>query len=165
MKKLIFIAYLCCLTFSVGAQTSDLDAIYKQQVHAFLDQWHDDAAQARWAYFDKIAKNGVYIGTDKTELWSRDAFKIWATPYFERKAAWAFKAIKRNVYLSEDKQFIWFDELLDTQMGVCQASGVMRKTEQGFEIAHYQLSIAVPNEVAKDVSKAIREFEAKPAGK
>jgi hypothetical protein len=161
MKPLILAC--CALLFSLSAlaQPADADAALKQQVNAFIDEWHDDAANARLAYFDKIAKDGVYIGTDKTELWKRDEFKAWATRFFERKAAWAFRATKRNVYLSPDKSFIWFDELLDTQMGVCQASGVIRKTGKGFEIEHYQLSIAVPNEVAAPVTTIIKDFEAK----
>jgi hypothetical protein len=161
MKKLIFAC--CALLFSLGAlaQAGDAEAVYKQQINAFIDEWHDDAAHARLAYFDKIAKDGVYIGTDKTELWKRDEFKAWAKRFFERKSAWAFTATKRNVYLSPDKKFIWFDELLDTQMGVCQASGVIRKTDKGFEIEHYQLSIAVPNDVAGPVTRIIKEFEAK----
>jgi hypothetical protein len=163
MKQIIFVVY--ALLFSVGAfaQSEGADAAYKKQINAFIDEWHDDAAHARPAYFDKMASNGVYIGTDKTELWSRDEFKAWAKKHFERKSAWAFKASKRNVYLSDDKKFIWFDELLDTQMGVCQASGVIRKTAKGFEIEHYQLSIAVPNQVADRVTKTIKDFEAKPA--
>lgn len=163
MKRLIL---ACCLFLSsVGALAQDADAVLRQQVNAFVDQWHDDAAHARLAYFDKIASDGVYIGTDKTELWRRDEFKTWAKRQFERKSAWAFKATRRNVYFSPDKQFIWFDELLDTQMGVCQASGVIRKTANGFEIAHYQLSMAVPNDVGSQVTKLIKEFEAKPARK
>ena len=165
MKK-YFLA--CCLVLaSLGAiaQPADVDAAYTKQINAFIDEWHDDAANARMAYFDKIAKNGVYIGTDKTELWNRDEFKAWAKRFFERKSAWNFHSTKRNVYLSPDKKFIWFDELLDTQMGPCQASGVIRKTDKGFEIEHYQLSIAVPNDVADKVTKTIKEFEAKPEPK
>ena len=165
MKKILLSLYLSLVTLGAYAQTSGGDAVVKQEVNVFLDQWHDDAANARYSYFDKMAKNGVYIGTDKTELWTRDAFKAWAKPYFERKSAWAFKAIKRNIYFSEDKKFIWFDELLATQMGICQASGVVRQTERGLEIEHYQLSIAVPNEVSNDVSKIIKEFEAKSSVK
>jgi hypothetical protein len=163
MKRLIL---ACCLILSsLGAFAQDADAALRQQVNAFVDGWHDDAAHARAAYFDKIASDGVYIGTDKTELWHRDAFKAWAQKYFDRKSAWSFKASRRNVYFSPDKQFIWFDELLDTQMGVCQASGVIRKTAAGFEIAHYQLSMAVPNDLAAQVTRSIRQFEAKPAAK
>jgi hypothetical protein len=163
MKRLIL---ACCLCLSASiAFAQDADTALRQQVNAFVDEWHDDAAHARPAYFDKMAKEGVYIGTDKTELWHRAAFKAWAKKYFDRKSAWAFKATRRNVYFSPDKQFIWFDELLDTQMGVCQASGVIRKTATGFEIEHYQLSMAVPNELASQVTKTIKEFEAKPAAK
>jgi hypothetical protein len=123
------------------------------------------AANARQAYFEKIAPHGIYIGTDKTELWNREQFKAWSKRFFDRKSAWTFKATKRNVYVSADRKFIWFDELLDTQMGVCQASGVMRKTDKGFEIEHYQLSLAVPNEVADQVTKVIKEFEARTVAK
>ncbi len=162
MKRLILACCLCLASLGAAAQAPAADAAYQRQIHAFIDEWHDDAAHARLRYFDKMAPNGIYIGTDKTELWTRDQFKEWAKRFFERKSAWAFKAIKRNVYMSADKNFIWFDELLDTQMGVCQASGVMRKTAHGFEIEHYQLSIAVPNDVADKVTKLIKEFEAAP---
>jgi hypothetical protein len=165
MRKLVLFCCLSFFSFCGYAQTPDIDADYKREIGGFLDQWHNDAAHARLSYFDKIAPNGVYIGTDKTELWTRDAFKIWARPHFERKQAWTFTAIKRNVYMSEDKKFIWFDELLDTQMGVCQASGVIRRTDQGLKIEHYQLSIAVPNEIANKITNTIKEFEGERAAK
>lgn len=164
MKRLVI---ACCMFFLMtsGAH-AQADAALKQQVNAFVDEWHDDAAHARLAYFDKIASDGVYIGTDKTELWRRDEFKTWAKKFFERKSAWAFKAVRRNVYLSADKSLIWFDELLDTpNMGPCMASGVIRKTAAGFEIVHYQLSMAVPNELAGQVTKLIGAFEAQQARK
>ena len=131
----------------------------------FRSAWHDDAAHARMAYFDKMAPDGVYIGTDRSELWQRDAFKAWARKYFEgKKSAWTFKASRRNVYASEDGTLIWFDELLDTaNMGHCMASGVIRKTAKGFEILHYQLSIAVPNEIAGQVTALVKKAEAAPA--
>lgn len=162
--KNLFLALCICLTGAGAfAHAPASDAAYRKQIHAFIDEWHDDAAKARLAYFDKIAPNGIYIGTDKAELWNREQFKAWARGFFGRKSAWSFKAVKRNVYMSPDKKFIWFDELLDTQMGPCQASGVIRKTAQGFEIAHYQLSIAIPNEVAAEVTKLVRQAEAKPS--
>jgi hypothetical protein len=56
---------------------------------------------------------------------------------------------------------VWFDEQLNTQMGTCQASGVLLNTGKGFKIEHYQLSLAVPNPLMDSFSKAIREYEAK----
>jgi hypothetical protein len=162
MKKIILSIFLLALSFGAQAQNAPSDAAYRKQINAFIDEWHDDAANARMAYFDKIAPNGIYIGTDKTELWNREQFKAWAKRFFDRKSAWSFKATKRNVYMSPDKKFIWFDELLDTQMGPCQASGVIRKTDKGFEIEHYQLSIAVPNEVADKVTRLVKEYESRP---
>lgn len=161
MKNYLLACVLVLANVTAMAQAADADAVYRKQVNAFIDEWHDDAANARLAYFDKIAKHGIYIGTDKTELWNRDQFKAWAQRAFARKSAWSFKAIKRNVYMSADKKFIWFDELLDTQMGPCQASGVIRKTDKGFEIEHYQLSIAVPNEVADKVTRLVKEYDTK----
>jgi hypothetical protein len=163
MNRLIL---ACCLVLtSIGAFAQAADAALKQRINAFVDEWHDDAAHARMAYFDKIAKDGVYIGTDKAELWRKDEFKVWAQKYFERKSAWAFKTIRRNVYASADKHIIWFDELLDTSMGVCQASGVIHRTPTGFEIEHYQLSIAVPNDLSAGISKTIKQFEAQAGAK
>ena len=160
MKRLLL---ACCLLFSMI--TAHADPHLKRRVDTFVDRWHDDAAHARMSYFDKIAKDGIYIGTDKTERWRRDEFKAWARPYFKRKSAWVFKAIKRHVYASEDGSMVWFDELLDTQMGVCQASGVMRRKGDSFEIVHYQLSMAVPNEVGGQVTRLIKDFEAKDGWK
>ena len=155
MKRLIL---ACSLLFSAtSGWAASADAALSAKVNAFVDAWHDDAAHARMAYFDKIAADGVYIGTDRSELWHKDAFKKWAAPYFAGKTAWAFKATRRNVYTSIDGKTIWFDELLDTQMGPCQASGVLRATGSGsrFAIEHYQLSMAVPNELAKAVTTLI----------
>jgi hypothetical protein len=153
----------CFLFLSLaGFARAEADPELTRQVNAFVDAWHDDAANARLAYFDKMAPDGVYIGTDRSELWKRDEFKAWAKKYFDRKSAWSFKASRRNVYASQDGSLIWFDELLDTpNMGQCMASGVIRKTKNGFEIVHYQLSMAVPNEVNGQVKKLIDAHEKK----
>jgi len=46
-------------------------------------------------------------------------------------------------------------------MGILQATGVVRPTPASFEIVHYQLSIAVPNDVIPQVTCAIKAFESK----
>jgi hypothetical protein len=163
MIQSLFLA--CCLFYTGLAQAAGADPALLKQVNAFVDGWHDDAAHARMAYFDKIAADGVYIGTDRSELWQRDAFRAWGRNYFEgKKSAWTFHATRRNVHVSDDGKLIWFDELLDTEnMGHCMASGVIRKTATGFEIVHYQLSIAVPNAIAGQVTGLIKAAEAKAA--
>jgi hypothetical protein len=165
MRTALCVIALVLASLPAVAQGPEADAAFRSRINAFVDEWHDDAAHSRLRYFDKIAPNGVYIGTDKSERWTRDEFKAWAKPHFDRPTAWAFRALHRNVAFSADKTYVWFDEQLDTQMGVCQASGVIRMTSDGPRIEHYQLSVAIPNDLVDRVSKEIREFEAKPAAK
>lgn len=167
LAAIIVAAVVPCAATAVAqpaGATADA-AAFTRQVNAFVDGWHADAAHARPAYFDKIARQGVYIGTDRTEVWTRDQFQAWAKPYFDRKKAWAFTARQRNVYFSPDRRWVWFDEQLDTQMGICQASGVIRHADGKFLIEHYQLSLAVPNALNDGFARAIAEHEAREAEK
>ncbi len=159
MKRLLIAAATALMMHS--ALAADPDSEFRQQVNAFVDSWHDDAANTRPGYWDKFTPEAVFIGTDKSEVWSYKEFKAWAKRFWDRKKAWSFTAQKRNVYFSPDKKYVWFDEQLNTQMGTCQASGVLRNTGQGFLIEHYQLSLAVPNPLMDSFSKAIREHEGK----
>ena len=106
--------------------TPNTEAV-KLSANKFLDQWHRDAANADTVYFDKMARGGTYLGTDPTENWSTEEFREWARKYFEAGEAWDFEPRDRNIYLAEDGKYIWFDELLDTWMGVCRGSGVLSR--------------------------------------
>ena len=152
-------------SFTSYADVPGIDDEFQHQVAVFLDTRHDDAAHANLSYFDKMAQDGVYIGTDKSERWARDDFKAWAKPYFDRKKAWEFHAFNRHIAYTEDRSLIWFDEQLHTQMGICQASGVIRNTKDGFKIEHYQLSLTVPNDLVDHIQKEIDEFDARSAKK
>lgn len=131
----------------------------KKEINLFVDQWHKDAANANPDYFTKIADGGIFIGTDKTEHWTKEAFQAWSKKFFDKGKAWSFKATERNIYFATDASYAWFDELLDTQMGTCRSSGVLRRTTNGWEIKHYQLSIAVPNDISRAVTKMITAYE------
>lgn len=128
-------------------------------VNRFIDQWHQDAANVdREAYFGKIDEDGIYIGTDATEVWTRREFYNWAEPQFTGKGtAWDFKAIERNIYFGEKSKYVWFDELLSFgKDGILRGSGVLIWRKEGWKIMHYVLSLPVPNESFGDVMKAIR---------
>jgi len=142
-----------------SAQKTKKDSLSKLEINQFMDNWHLFAANADTLFFEMMAPNGVYIGTDKTEIWKRDEFKKWAMPFFKRKSAWDFKAIKRNIYFSDDKKYAWFDEQLDTWMGVCQSSGVLKRKGKTWQIEHYQLSVTLPNDVTKDFIKLVKDYE------
>nr|WP_236676290.1 nuclear transport factor 2 family protein [Chryseolinea lacunae] len=133
------------LSFTAGAQQTE------KEINQFIDQWHLAASQANGkAFFESIADNGVYIGTDAKERWTKTEFVSFAMPYFDKGKAWDFKPYDRDLHVTSDEKNAWFSELLTTWMGVCRGSGVLRKTKQGWKIEQYHLSVTVPNEIIKD---------------
>ncbi len=58
-----------------------------------------------------------------------------------------------KAYLQRFRQFChgWFDETLDTWMGVCRGSGVLINKNGKWLIKQYVLSLTVPNEKMKEV--------------
>lgn len=133
----------------------------REDIEAFLTEWHQDAANARPAYFDKMAAGGIYIGTDKTELWTKEEFEEWCQPYFESGRTWDFNATDRNIYLSDKGSYAWFDELLDTHMGDCRASGVLMRENGSWRIKHYHLSVTVPNDTLDGFVDLVKAYEEK----
>lgn len=153
MKKLVA---LLILTFSIMATAQG----QKKSINSFLDSWHKDASNADFKnYFDKIAEDGIYIGTDATENWTKKEFEVWAKPYFDKGQAWSFTALERNIYFSPDKKLAWFDELLDTQMKICRGSGVLEFKNGKWKIKHYVLSMTIPNDNVDEVIKAKEKIE------
>lgn len=145
MNKIFIFLCMLAVTLHVTAQ--------KTEINTTVDAWHKAAADADFdAYFDLMTKDGVFIGTDATENWQNKDFKAFSKPYFDKGKAWSFTALERNVYLDESKKIAWFDELLDTQMEICRGSGVLKKVKGKWKIAHYVLSIAIPN---SDVDKVV----------
>lgn len=127
----------------IPALTSEPTLI--QQAAKVIDAWHLAAADADFdQYFSLMTKRGVFVGTDATEHWENKAFKSFSKPYFNAGKAWSFTSLERHIYHNDTT--VWFDELLDTQMGICRGSGVLEFEEGQWKIAHYVLSIAVPND-------------------
>ena len=127
----------------IPALTSEPTLI--QQAAKVIDAWHLAAADADFdQYFSLMTKRGVFVGTDATEHWDNKAFKSFSKPYFNAGKAWSFTSLERHIYHNDTT--VWFDELLDTQMGICRGSGVLEFEEGQWKIAHYVLSIAVPND-------------------
>lgn len=127
-----------------------------RDVNTFLDNWHLAAAKADApAFFGAIADDGIYIGTDAGERWTKAEFFKFAKPYFDRGSAWDFKPRDRDVHQSADGNTVWFSELLDTWMGVCRGSGVLQKTPSGWRISQYHLSVTVPNDIIRDFIKLV----------
>lgn len=137
------------LVLGLGLQAQESQ---KKAIHLVMDSWHEAAAKADFeTYFGLMGEESVFIGTDAMENWQREAFAAFSKPYFDQGKAWAFEARERNVYISADGSFAWFDELLDTWMGTCRGSGVLEKMEDDWKIRHYVLSLTIPNEEIEPV--------------
>jgi ketosteroid isomerase-like protein len=133
-------------------------------VAGVLDAFHAAAARAdEAAYFALLAPNGVFLGTDATERWGKAAFQAFAHPYFAKGKAWTFTPRDRHIDFSRDGRVAWFDELLDSaSYGECRGSGALEKSNGGWQITQYNLSIPMPNDLAKDLVARIREAKAAP---
>ena len=124
----------------------------KLEIGNILDSWHSAAGSADFdAYFNLMTSDAVFIGTDASENWQIEEFKAYAKPHFEKGKAWNFKAVERQVYVNDEGDYAWFDELLNTQMKLCRGSGVLRKESGEWKIAHYVLSLVIPNENVSEV--------------
>ena len=133
----------------------------EKAVAAILDDWLAAAAAADEArYFGHFAPEAVFLGTDATERWTVDEFRRYAHPYFAKGKAWSFRAVSRHVAFSKDGSVAWFDEALDTpNLGPSRGSGVLVRTPAGWKIAHYDLSVPIPNDLMKEVKERIEQYE------
>ncbi len=159
------IASLLCLVLAAPMSSSADKADPRPAVAAVLDDWHKAAADAdEGRYFGHFTADGVFLGTDATERWTRDAFRTWAKPYFARGKAWSFRVASRNISLSKDGAVAWFDEALETpNMGPCRGSGVLVKEGTSWKIAQYNLSIPIPNALLPELKGRIEAHLKQPS--
>ena len=157
MKKVIVLFCILLLGSKSFSQNTDSD---RKKINSTLDSWHKAAANAEFDnYFSFMTSNGVFIGTDASENWKLDAFKAFSKPYFDKGKAWNFTSLQRNIYFDKSQKTAWFDELLDTQMKICRGSGVLIKEGKNWKIAHYVLSMTVPNDNTDEVVKIKEKIE------
>lgn len=132
---------------------------------ATVDRMHQAASEADGVrYFAQFTADARFIGTDATERWTLAEFRTLYEPYFASGRGWTYTPRERTVTLAPlaCRCIAWFDEVLDNDAyGVTRGSGVLRLTDEGWKIEQYVLSFAVPNDVAREVTAAIREADAR----
>ncbi|MBM7112710.1 nuclear transport factor 2 family protein [Archangium primigenium] len=156
---------LCLLALGAAPEKTKAPSTPLAAVNAVLDDWHRAAAEAHEArYFGHFTPDAVYLGTDGTERWTRDAFRVWARPYFQAGQAWNFTPSARRVTFAPGGAVAWFDEALaTTNMGPARGSGVLVKQGGGWKIAQYNLSVPIPNALLPDFKARIEAHGQPPA--
>ncbi len=156
-KKTVNSYALCLISilFVISCKQKNTPALdvntIKKDAGILLDNWHNAASEANFdRYFNAMDSTAVFVGTDASEVWNKKAFQEFSKPHFDKGKAWDFKVIDRHLYI-EHASIIWFDELLDTWMGLCRGSGVIAKQHNNWVIKHYVLSLTVPNETIQPV--------------
>jgi ketosteroid isomerase-like protein len=127
-------------------------------IGALLDAWHGAASRADTAgYLGLLAEGAVYLGTDPAERWSRAEFAAFVEPYFAAGRGWTYEPRERHVELAPAGDVAWFDEKLwNAKYGDCRGTGVLVRESGAWKLAHYSLTLLVPNDATPAVVDVIR---------
>jgi len=124
-------------------------------INNLLDGFHAAAARSDFdGYFSHFTKDAYFLGTDAAERWSVDEFKTYAKPAFDRGQGWTYEVRARNLEGTPGTNVVWFDEILmNSRLGRCRGTGVVVREEGAWRIAHYSLTMLIPNEIAVEVGE------------
>ena len=152
MSKVLIRLLICTLIFPVAGDQ-------RGSVNALLDGLHKDAHEGNYqAYFARYSPDAIFLGTDKTERWTIEEFKTYAKPAFVDGHGWTYKVIERNWEGDGDIQ--WFDEILfNEKLGHCRGTGVVELVSGEWKIAHYALTMLIPNSIAVEVGSQTIEVD------
>lgn len=126
----------------------------REAAEVVLNDLHRLASEGDFdAYFQLFTPEAVFMGTDATERWSVEEFRGYAAA----SNGWTYRMTERHLFLDEDGGTAWFDERLQNDgFGETRGTGVLVRTPEGWRIAQYNLTIPVPNELARDLVELIR---------
>ena len=156
MKYLLSIL-LTLISLNSSAQNSSQQELDIAAIDMVLDNYHRAAAEADWdSYFDLMSDDGVFLGTDAGERWTKQEFQRYASP----TQGWVYTPRERNVTITPDGKSAWFDELLlSLSYGTSRGTGTLIRTAEGWKISQYSLSFPIPNDLSRDVTDQIKLYE------
>lgn len=149
-------ALLALLLLAASAAHTLAAAPARAAVAAVLDDFHAAAAAGDAArYLDHFAPAGVFLGTDDWERWPLPAFRDYVAGRF-RDGGWTYLPRSRDIVVHGD--LAWFDEIVESpRWGRFRGTGVLRRIDGDWKIAHYALAFLVPNERWEEVAASARE--------
>ncbi len=149
------IQFMRCLLVLLLAMPMLARADDEQSIHSLIDGFHEAASRSDFDdYFARFAQNAYFLGTDAAERWSVAEFKDYAKPAFDAGRGWTYKVESRSLESGPDDNTLWFDEILVNKMlGRCRGTGVVVRENGQWKIAHYSLTLLIPNDIADAVGE------------
>lgn len=156
MKYLVSLAVLL-ISLNGFAQDDSRDETAKAAINIVLNTYHRAAATADWdTYFNLMSEDGVFLGTDASERWSKQEFQRYAGA----SSGWIYTPQTRNINITPDGMSAWFDEILLSQSyGTSRGTGVLIRTTNGWRISQYHLTFPIPNDLSRQITDQIKRFE------
>lgn len=153
---LLLLGALAPLSLGPGSLTAQGAEAEVAQV---LDALHHLASVGDFdAYFDLYTPDAIFMGTDATERWTMEEFKGYARPAFADGSGWTYEPTERHIYLAPGGRAAWFDERLqNASFGETRGTGALVLGDDGrWRITQYNLTIPIPNDLARDFVARIR---------
>jgi ketosteroid isomerase-like protein len=156
MKALSTPLLVLALATACRATAPPSSADERAAIERLLDGWHAAASRADGpGYLGAMDDDAVYLGTDPGERWTLAEFRAFCEPYFARGTGWTYEPRERHVVVEGD--LAWFDERLwNAKYGDCRGTGVLRRRDGAWKLAHYSLTLLIPNEKAAAVVELVR---------
>jgi len=156
LARLAGVAFLIALASPVTPLAGQDHA--RDEVSAVLDALHEAASEADFdRYFSLYAGEAVFLGTDATERWTREEFMDYTRARFDTGTGWTYHMLERHIAIAPGGGAAWFDERLENaNLGETRGSGVLVMEDGAWKIAQYNLTIPIPNEMAREVAQRIR---------
>ena len=156
LARLTGFAFVLASALPVAPLAGQDDAM--DEVSATLDALHEAASEADFdRYFSLYAGEAVFLGTDATERWAREEFMDYTRARFDTGTGWTYHMLERHIAIAPGGGTAWFDERLENaNLGETRGSGVLVMEDGGWKIAQYNLTIPIPNEMAREVAQRIR---------
>jgi ketosteroid isomerase-like protein len=137
----------------------------QERVAETLDAFHLAASKADGkTYFNLLADDAVFLGTDASERWTKEEFEAYAMPYFSQGKGWTYSVLNRHISISPSGGVAWFDEkLTNEKYGECRGSGALVQAPSGrWLITQYNLTVPIPNDLLPGVAEQIRQHLMQP---
>ena len=152
---IIFALWASSALSAVEHHTASLN-VEKQKIGELVDGLHQSASQADLtAYLGAFTKNGVFMGTDDWERWTRPVtLDNYVKERFKGGVGWTYRSVERHINMAKSGDVAWFDEIIVSEKwGRFRGTGVVLKQQGSWKLSHYSMSVLVANEAFFDIAE------------